>query len=390
MTYWNRPTTTFGTGYSPSRPTTIYPPNAWSPHKLYTTVLLLHQYASTGVSVKGRLDLDKAINYDDGVIIIAPDGRDDPLNAGNTYWEYWVAGGQDCLYLKAIIDDVTNAGWGVDPNRVYITGYSNGAFMTHRMVLDYPNLFSAGMSFCGCDDLTDSTGSVRSVPWIHFHGDADSTVIYGGDPLGLTIPGSMEGHGYVGATGTVLQHALRNGLVGSLSPEYQTLDMVTTGTPVGTGKETHCQAYSGASPQTAVELWRASGTFHTISVTVGASNNYYAWWQNNHNTPNAVTLSSIAVTPNNASTQVAATRQYAAIGTYSDASTKDLTATTSWDTDNHTFATIDSTGLLTGVGVGSFNVTATTVGIIGTVPATVQNVTLSTITVSPSPMVFIS
>jgi Bacterial Ig-like domain (group 2) len=83
-------------------------------------------------------------------------------------------------------------------------------------------------------------------------------------------------------------------------------------------------------------------------------------------------LQSIAVTPANPSVAAGATQQFTAIGTFSDNSTQDLTSQVSWTSDTPAVATIDATGLATGVTPGTANISATLNGVTG---ATVLAVT---------------
>jgi hypothetical protein len=69
-------------------------------------------------------------------------------------------------------------------------------------------------------------------------------------------------------------------------------------------------------------------------------------------------LKSIAVTPGTATIPKGLTQQYTATGTYSDASTADITSSVTWASSDTAVATIDSAGLATGVGDGSTNITA--------------------------------
>ena len=71
-------------------------------------------------------------------------------------------------------------------------------------------------------------------------------------------------------------------------------------------------------------------------------------------------LVSIALTPNPVAVSQNATQQLQAKGTYSDASTADITATVRYASDNNTNATVSNTGLVTGLVVGSpaANITA--------------------------------
>jgi uncharacterized protein YjdB len=80
----------------------------------------------------------------------------------------------------------------------------------------------------------------------------------------------------------------------------------------------------------------------------------------------------IAVIPSPASVVVGATQQFTATATYPNGSTADVTATATWSTANPAVATIDTTtGLATGVAVGSTSVTASLKGSSGSASLTV-------------------
>jgi uncharacterized protein YjdB len=96
-----------------------------------------------------------------------------------------------------------------------------------------------------------------------------------------------------------------------------------------------------------------------------------------------VTLSSIALTPQNPTVQIAATRQLAVIGTYSDASTQNLTASSTFVSATPASATVNAGGLVTGAASGSSVVTANVGGKSATTTVTVPAVTLSSIAVTP-------
>ena len=92
----------------------------------------------------------------------------------------------------------------------------------------------------------------------------------------------------------------------------------------------------------------------------------------------AATLKSIAVTPANPTEPISSSVQFTATGTFSDSSTKDITATVAWASSNTEAATINAAGLVT---VGG------TAGLTTTISATLNEVTGSTLlTVSSSPI----
>jgi serine protease len=77
--------------------------------------------------------------------------------------------------------------------------------------------------------------------------------------------------------------------------------------------------------------------------------------------PASATLVSIAVTPGTATINKGGTQTYTAMGTYSDDSTKDISWSVTWSSDNTDVATIDvvlSTAVATGVGAGTTHITA--------------------------------
>ncbi len=100
----------------------------------------------------------------------------------------------------------------------------------------------------------------------------------------------------------------------------------------------------------------------------------------------APTLQSIAVTPgSNNSIATGSTEQFTATGTYSDGSTQNLTTQVTWTSSNVAFATINSSGLATGVAAGSVTIQAALNGTSGSAPLTVTTAVavLQTITVAP-------
>ncbi|MDQ3340063.1 MAG: Ig-like domain-containing protein [Myxococcota bacterium] len=100
------------------------------------------------------------------------------------------------------------------------------------------------------------------------------------------------------------------------------------------------------------------------------------------------TLLSIQVTPANDSIADGSTLQFTAIGTYTDASTQDLTAQATWSSTNGTTAQISnaagSKGLATAQNPGTTTIGATFGGVTGTTQLTVTPATLASIQVTPT------
>ncbi|HXY16172.1 MAG TPA: Ig-like domain-containing protein [Terriglobales bacterium] len=98
----------------------------------------------------------------------------------------------------------------------------------------------------------------------------------------------------------------------------------------------------------------------------------------------AQTLISIAITPTNPSLAAGTTLQLSATGTFDDGSTQDITNIVTWSTLDSTIATVNSQGLLSGVGVGQTDVFASAGGIVGLATVTVNPAVLMSIAVTPA------
>ncbi len=103
--------------------------------------------------------------------------------------------------------------------------------------------------------------------------------------------------------------------------------------------------------------------------------------------PTTPTLTAITVTPATPAIALGTTQptqQFAATGTYSDGSTKVLTSTANWVSSNPAVATVNTTGLATGMTAGTTTITATSGTIVGSTVLTVNPAPLVSIAVSPS------
>jgi Bacterial Ig-like domain (group 2) len=105
--------------------------------------------------------------------------------------------------------------------------------------------------------------------------------------------------------------------------------------------------------------------------------------------PTTPTLTAITVTPANPAIALGTTQptqQFAATGTYSDGSTKVLTSTANWVSSNPAVATVNTTGLATGMTAGTTTIGATSGTISGSTVLTVNPAPLVSITVTPATM----
>lgn len=65
---------------------------------------------------------------------------------------------KDTIYTEALfecIDEFVKAHKDIDPKKIYVGGFSNGGFMTVKLVLEYPGYFAACMPMCELYRTTD-------------------------------------------------------------------------------------------------------------------------------------------------------------------------------------------------------------------------------------------
>lgn len=125
----------------------------------------------------------------------------------------------------------------------------------------------------------------------------------------------------------------------------------------------------GVAAGTATLTARSSDLTATVAVTVRAS---------------TATLTRLELTPAAPTLAVTTTLQLTATGSFSDGSTRDVSATATWSASDEAVSTVSASGLVTGVGVGTATVTATLGGRSATVTVTVTGATLTRLEVTPS------
>ncbi len=176
---------------SPSTPPEIIvPASVVAANARRPFLLLLHGYSGSGAAIAKHVGL-AALAEAKGFSYAAPDGSLDRSkrrhwNAGPSCCDFDRLGADHVSALRAVLD-AARASPVVDPARVYVAGFSNGAFMAERLACDVPGI--AGVLDVAGSAPTDVAGC-RAPPLatlIHVHGELDPTVrIEGGRVLGRT------------------------------------------------------------------------------------------------------------------------------------------------------------------------------------------------------------
>ncbi|WP_293775848.1 prolyl oligopeptidase family serine peptidase, partial [uncultured Oxalicibacterium sp.] len=143
-------------------------------------IVALHGGGGTGMSMIQRWR-NKARN--EGLIVVALNGVGRTRNAGT-----WNAGGccgeamqtdsEDVRFVADVIDAVSRTNK-VDPDRIYVTGMSNGGMLTHRVAIALSHRLAGAAVVAGAM-FGDEMPPIQPVPMLILHGMADSVVPFDG------------------------------------------------------------------------------------------------------------------------------------------------------------------------------------------------------------------
>ena len=111
----------------------------------------------------------------DGIVVVYPQGIDSTWNIG--------VGSPDVAYFGQLLDE-TEAALCIDTNRVYVDGFSLGAFLTSAIVCTYADRIAAVAPIAGIYVPSGCTPA-RPVPALTIHGTLDNWVGY------TSIPGKV-------------------------------------------------------------------------------------------------------------------------------------------------------------------------------------------------------
>ncbi|HRG97480.1 MAG TPA: PHB depolymerase family esterase [Polyangiaceae bacterium] len=163
------------------------PPRA-SGSALRALVLSLHGGGGHAEGVAAQTGFSAAADRE-GFVVAYPDGVDKGWNDGRAGVPSTAAkeSVDDVGFLTAVLDDLTGGALGVDPSRVYVTGISNGAFMSSRFACERSERVAAIGLVAGTmgPELAATCRLARPVAVIAFLGTADPLVPYEGGVVHL-------------------------------------------------------------------------------------------------------------------------------------------------------------------------------------------------------------
>jgi polyhydroxybutyrate depolymerase len=126
------------------------------------------------------------------VIIVCPQGIDRSWNDGRGTPAH-NKGINDVKFISELISYVLKT-YNADPSRVYITGMSNGGFMTSRLACEVPGQIAAIAVVAASMDRDENYSPQKPMPAMYIQGTADPLVPFAGGSMKRGAGGSIYGH----------------------------------------------------------------------------------------------------------------------------------------------------------------------------------------------------
>lgn len=158
----------------------LHLPKGFSKDKPVPLVIVLHGAGANGAITEILTGFSPVADHH-GFAVVYPDGQ---LGLWN-FWEQQEAakaklarrGNDDIGFLSDLIDSLVKDGV-ADRTRVYVTGISNGAFMSNRLGCDLGDKIAAIAPVSGTMPriMADKVKPPRAMPVLYFHGSEDKLV----------------------------------------------------------------------------------------------------------------------------------------------------------------------------------------------------------------------
>jgi polyhydroxybutyrate depolymerase len=161
----------------------VYVPSSLDPMVRSPLVLDFHGNTSSASQEQGGSGWQQKAD-EEKFIAVFPDGVGSAWNVGNCCGQALNEMVDDVGFAKAIVAEVSAQAC-IDPKRVFATGISNGAGLSHRLACEAADVFAA-IAAASADLVTDPCKPARPISELSVRGEADTLVAYAGGNTGST------------------------------------------------------------------------------------------------------------------------------------------------------------------------------------------------------------
>jgi polyhydroxybutyrate depolymerase len=260
------------TEFGGSRPVTLRVPPSYEPGTPMPLVIALHGFSGDSAFIEGYSGFG-TLFANKGFLLAAPNGtlgQDGKRfwNATDACCDFFASGVDDEKYLLDLIAEIQDA-YSVDAKRVYLIGFSNGAFMAYRMACHHADKFAALVSLSGAtyDDALACAPSAK-VSVLQVHGDVDETIKYGGGQLKV----NGVDKAYPSAQGTIDRWSGYDACADTQTPAAA-IDF----SGAISGAETQVLRRDGCTAGVDVELWTVTGGGHVLAFGAASQTRLWDW-----------------------------------------------------------------------------------------------------------------
>jgi polyhydroxybutyrate depolymerase len=167
-----------------------YTPSSWTQNESLPVLFVLHGLTQDGngiMNITGFNAIAEANNF----IACYPDG----INAAwNANMNISASQADDIGFLEELALYMQTS-LNTNPNKQYLCGFSNGGFMSHKMICESNQCFAAIATLSGTmsDTVYQNCNPQHSPDILHIHGTLDGVVNYNGSPTtGISVDELME------------------------------------------------------------------------------------------------------------------------------------------------------------------------------------------------------
>ena len=224
-----------------ARTAMVIAPAEVGPSERLGSVVVLHGLGVNAMAMSRTADWRAAV-AEDRFIAVFPQGVNDSWNMGPCCPPANLLRVADTAFMDDLLATLT-AREDVDADRMYLTGFSNGALFSYAYACDHPEAFAAIAPMAGTN--VSGCRPERPVSLLHQHGDADLVVPYQG---GIALGSVLSAAPFPPVQDSVAAWAAADGC--------STAPVVTTGADVVRRSWTDCAA------GTRVELVTVPGKGH--------------------------------------------------------------------------------------------------------------------------------
>jgi polyhydroxybutyrate depolymerase len=260
------------------RPAVLKVPDVYDGVTPLPLIVAMHGYTNWAERFDAWWGLSSRVDPD-GIFLLLPEGTVENSSAGHRFWNAtdaccnrYGSNADDVSYLLGLVDEVSGR-FAIDSSRIYLTGHSNGAFMSYRLACEASDRFAAIGAMAGATFQYEGDCTAKNaISVLHVHGNADTLVFYEGNPDRGVYAECPEG--YPGAVETAERWAIRAGCDLAWSETGDPIDIV----PDLQGTETSVVRYSaGCEVGIEVELWTIEGGTHVPQFGDGWAQMLVSW-----------------------------------------------------------------------------------------------------------------